>query len=362
MARRVRKAEKPKKNRKKPGLPPGTLVLVGEKRLEEANISVFSYDAEEIERHVLSEAEELREFRSVEGQGVDWINIVGLHDIQMLETVGRIYGIDPLTLEDVLNTKHRPKIEEFSDYTCVILRMIFHADDDAAPQNEHVAFVFGNGFLISFQEQQGDVFGPIRSRLEQGRARIRSGGADYLLYAILDAIVDHYLLIIDDLNEPIEAAEEAAMLHASQSTLESIVELQRETRTLRKAISPAREVLRALEKSEASFFNESTLVYLNDVSEHLVQGIEELDQFRDRITNMLSVYVSFVGQRTNEVMQVLTVLAAIFIPLTFIAGIYGMNFESMPELKWPYGYPSVLGLMMAVAFAMFLFFKRKKWI
>jgi len=279
------------------------------------------------------------------------------------EKLGKYFEVHPLVLEDIVNTGQRPKMEDFENYLFIVLKM-FHYDEEADEiKTEQVSLVLGSNFVISFQEREGDVFHPIRERIRNAKGRIRKMAPDYLAYSLLDAIVDSYFIIMEKLGEEIENTEEKLVTNPTPATLQTIHNLKREMIFLRKSVWPLREVISALERGGSSLIQESTHIYLRDVYDHTIQVIDTIESFRDMVSGMLDIYLSSISNRMNEVMTVLTIIATIFIPLTFIAGIYGMNFEYMPELKWHWFYPKAFWLtIIVIAGFMAFYFKRKKWL
>jgi magnesium transporter len=335
-------------------------VFVGEKRSEKVKLSVINYDGsnfQEKEVRSVGEAVSIRKKSSV-----TWLNIDGVHQPEIIEQVGKSFGVHPLVLEDIANTGQRPKMEDFDDYIFVVLRMLRFDEKENQTKTEQISVVFGADFVVSFQEREGDVFDIIRERLRNNKGRIRKMGADYLAYSLIDAIVDNYFMVLEKLGEAIEEIEDKLVTEPRSETLQTIHDLKRETVFLRKSVWPLREVISRLERSESPLISKSTFVYLRDFYDHTIQVIDSVDTFRDTLSGMLDIYLSSVSNRMNEVMKVLTVIATIFIPLTFIAGIYGMNFKVMPELDQPWGYPAVLILMLTIAVVMLIYFRRKKWL
>ncbi len=294
--------------------------------------------------------------------GVNWINIDGLHQIEVLEKLGECYGFHPLVLEDILNTDQRPKMEDSGDYLYIVLRMLNYNDKSSEIETEQVSLILGPNFVFSFQEKEEDVFDPVRERIRNNKGRIRKMGADYLAYALLDSIVDNYFTIMEKLGETIEFLEEELVTQPVPETLQTIHQLKRELIFLRKAVWPLREVISGLERGELVLIKETTRVYLRDVYDHTIQVIDTIETFRDMISGMLDIYLSSVSNRLNSVMKVLTIIATIFMPLTFIAGIYGMNFKFMPELEWRWGYPMVWVLVIFISVFMLIYFKKKRWL
>jgi magnesium transporter len=349
-----------KKRSAKTGLPPGALVHVGKASSAKVKITRLSYDEAHLEQDV---AETIDACIPLEGKpGITWIDVDGIHQVEILGELGECLGIHPLTLEDILNTDQRPKLEDFDDYLFVVLKMIQYDDAHDEMEIEQVSILLGANFVVSFQERPGDVFDPVRGRIEAGKGRIRKLGADYLAYALIDAIVDHYFVVLEQIGEKIEFLEEKLVTDPTPGTLQTIHSLKRDMIFLRKSIWPLREVIGGLERRESPLIGESIAVYLRDVYDHTIQVIDTLETFRDMISGMLDIYLSSVSNRMNEVMKVLTIITTIFIPLSLIAGIYGMNFKYMPELEIPWGYPVVWGIMLAIAAMMLIYFRRKKWL
>ncbi|KPJ79181.1 MAG: magnesium transporter [Deltaproteobacteria bacterium SG8_13] len=345
---------------KKPGSAPGTLIPVGERRIDKSRISLIDYDAQQLQEREVSEIREVLPMK--DAPTVTWINIDGLHDMDLIRQVGDLFGIHALTLEDIVNTGHRPKMEEFETYLLVVLKMLYFNEAKNHIETEQVGLVLGERFLISFQEIPGDVFVPVRERLRKGKGRIRNSDCGYLAYALIDAVVDHYFLVLEVLGEKIEDLEQELLADPTRDGLRSLYVLKRELIYFRKQVWPMRELLASLAREESAFVHPSVTVFLNDVYDHTIQVIDTLESFRDVLSGLLDVYLSTVSNRMNEVMKVLTIIATIFIPLSFIAGVYGMNFEYMPELKWRWGYPALLLILFGIFSGMLLWFRRKKWL
>ena len=291
-----------------------------------------------------------------------WINIEGIHDVRVLERLGECYGFHTLILEDILNTDQRPKMEDHGEYIYVVLKML-NSDKNNSVVIEQISLLLGKNFVISLQEGlEGDVFNPVRERIRSGKGRIRKMGSDYLAYALLDSIVDNYFIVLEKLGEKIEVLEEELITNPKRETLHAIHNLKREMIFLRKSVWPLREVISGLERGESSLISKSTQIFLRDLYDHTIQVIDTVEAFRDMLSGMLDIYLSSVSNKMNEVMKVLTIIATIFIPLTFIAGVYGMNFRNMPEIEWQWGYPLSLLIMGGVAVIMLVFFRKKRWI
>jgi magnesium transporter len=356
----MKAAKQTKKRSKKAGLPPGTLVHIGEKKADSVRITVIDYDEQNFQESQAANIEDCFQFKAT--PTVTWINIDGLHDTSIIEKLGKQFDLHPLILEDILHTAQRPKCEDYGNYLFVVLRMFSFSDDNEVIKSEQVSLILGANFVISFQERVGDVFEQIRDRIRNAKGRVRKMGPDYLMYSLLDAVVDGYFGILEKLGEDIEDMEEELVSEPTQKTLQRIHDLKREMISLRKSVWPLRELISGLERSESSLIKQDTNIYLRDVYDHTIQVIDTVESFRDMVSGMLDIYLSSISNRMNAVMKVLTIIATIFIPLTFIVGIYGMNFKNMPELEWRYGYFEVLIVMMVVVVIMLIYFKRKKWI
>jgi len=349
-----------KKRSKKAGLPPGTLVHIGEQKAEKVRIAVIDYDEAHFQEEEIKAVEECFPFK--DKPTVTWINVDAIHQVEILEQLGDCFGLHPLVLEDILNTDQRPKMEDFGEYIFVVLKTFSYNDPSDEVEPEQISLILGPGFVLSFQEREGDVFNPIRERVRNGKGRIRRMGADYLAYALLDLVVDNYFIVLEQVGEKVEFLEEELVTNPTPETLQTIHNLKREMIFLRKSVWPLREVIGGLERGESSLIEESTGIYLRDVYDHTIQVIDTIETFRDMISGMLDIYLSSVSNRMNEVMKVLTIIATIFIPLTLVAGIYGMNFQYMPELEWRWGYPMFWLVVLAIGVLMVVYFRRKKWL
>jgi magnesium transporter len=285
-----------------------------------------------------------------------------LHKIDIIERIGKHYILHPLVLEDILNVYQRPKVEYFEDYIFVVLKMLTYDDKTDDINSEQVSMILGNNFVFTFQERKGDVFEPIRDRLRNNKGVIRKNSADYLLYSLIDIIVDNYFVILEKLGEKVEDLEDRVVLNPSPETIRKIHRLKRNLIELRRIIWPLREALSVLYKEESDLINKKTSIYFRDVYDHVIQIMDTIETLRDMVGGLLDVYLSSVSNRMNEIMKVLTIIATIFIPLTLISGIYGMNFKYMPELKWRFGYPLVLLLMLGIGIGMLIYFRKKKWL
>ena len=343
---------------KKAGLPPGTLIHVGEKKLESVRIGLIDYNEEEIELRELKSIDEC--FPYLDRSSITWVNIDGLHDIEVINKIGSHFDLHPLVLEDILNTEQRPKLDDMDEYLFVVAKMIYYNPDNNQVKFEQISIVFGKNFVLTFQEDAGDVFDPVRERLRKGKGRIRKMGADYLMYTLLDALVDSYYNVLERIGDRVENLEDDLMESPEPETLQVIHNMKRELVFLRRSVWPIREIIGSLERGESDLISDVTKIFYRDVYDHTIQVIDTIETCRDIVSGMMDLFLSSVSNRMNEVMKMLTVIATIFIPLTFIAGIYGMNFEFMPELKLHWGYPAVWGVMVVIGILMLVWFKKKK--
>lgn len=344
----------------KSGMSPGTMAFIGEPKVDKARIDIIQYDETSLNELNDISMNQCRDF--AKAPSVTWINVNGIHDIGLIEALGKCLDLHPLTLEDIVNTSQRPKVEEFPTYVYVVLKMM--GFDEAANQLriEHVSLILGDNYVISFLEDEGDVFDPVRERLRSAKGRIRMMKSDYLAYSLMDTVVDHYFLAVERIGDRIEDADDHILVDPKPDDIQEVHRLKRDILSLRKAVWPLREEIGALEKSESMLIHSETKVFLRDLYDHTIQVIEMLETFRDIIGSMHDTYLSSISNRMNEIMKVLTIIATIFIPLTFIVGVYGMNFENMPELKWPWGYFMIWGVILAVGGGLIGYFKRKNWI
>jgi magnesium transporter len=348
-----------KKRSAKTGLPPGSLIHIGQLHAEKAKITLCEYDESHFQEREISTLEGITS--PAAESAVTWLHIDGLQEIRLLEQMGGNFHLHPLTLEDILNTEQRPKSEDHGDYLYIVLRL-FHEGDDGALVPEQVSIVLGANWLISLQETEGQLVTPIRERLRNEKGHLRKSGADYLAHALVDAIVDSYFIILDKFGEKIENLEDALVGRPSPQTLPAIQALKREIILLRKSVWPLREMVGSLARSDSPLIRRPSVIYFRDVYDHAVQVIDTIETYRDMLSGMLDIYLSSISNRMNEIMKVLTIIATVFMPLTFLAGVYGMNFKHMPELEWHLGYFAVWSVMIIIAIVMLIFFRRKKWL
>jgi magnesium transporter len=340
---------------KKKGLPPGTLVHTGDDSLHDVQIHRISYSSEHHEASIISSYDDIAFAPS--NDSLLWYDFIGVHDKAVLEKIGSIFNLHPLVLEDIMNISQRPKIEEYDNYLYIVIRRIH---DSSA--GEQISMVVGDNFVLTFQEHYPDSLLSVKAAIGASKAKLRFKNTDYLAYRIIDLIIDEYFMLLEGMGERIETLEEEVTSNPQRHSLTQIHGLKRELILVRRTVWPAREVISRLARSDSGIVHDDTKLYLRDVYDHTVQVIDTVESYRDIVTSLLDIYLSSISNRMGEVMKVLTIIATIFIPLTFIAGVYGMNFHNMPELEWEYGYFAVLGVMGAIMVGMLLFFRRKGWV
>jgi magnesium transporter len=342
------------------GAAPGTVMYIGEERTEPVVISCIRYDADSAAEPVVVSPAECKK-PTAQG-GVAWYTIDGVHDAEVLRIIGENFNLHPLVLEDIANTKQRPKLEDFDDYIFIAMKMITFDEQARELCAEHVSFILGKGYVLSFLENEGDVFSPVRSRIRTNKGKLRKMGADYLTYSLMDSIVDNYFAVLEDLGEQIDEVEEEVVESPNIRTLKTVHLLKRELIFLRRSVWPMREVVNTMLRDDHELVNEEVKIFLRDLYDHTIHVIDTVETLRDIVGGMLEVYLSSVSNKLNQVMKVLTVMSSIFIPLTFVAGVYGMNFQYMPELQWQYGYPLVMVGMLVVAVGLLGLFYKKEWL
>jgi len=340
------------------GQAPGTVIETA-RTVHESVITIIDYDTKNLHEAQVGRVEECFPFK--ESPTVSWINIEGI-DPKAIQKIDEHFGVHPLVSEDIVNLGHRPKLEDYGDYIYLVLKMIYFMEKSNEIVDEQVSLILGANFVISIQEKKGDVFDPVRLRIRENKGRVRTAGADYLAYTLLDAVIDNYYLILEKRGDDIEKLEDDILEDPHRTIGQEIHQLKRDMIYLRKQVWPLREAIGGLQRNESKLIKKQTGAYLRDIYDHTVQVIDTVESFRDMIAGLHDIYLSSISNKMNEVMKVLTMFAAIFIPLTFMAGIYGMNFEYMPELKWRDGYFILLGLMTAVGLGMLVYFKKKKWL
>ncbi|MCW8860530.1 MAG: magnesium/cobalt transporter CorA, partial [Deltaproteobacteria bacterium] len=342
------------------GQVPGALVFVGEQKVAEATIRVIDYDQKQLSEKELHDISEGLTYK--DSSTVTWININGLHDLDLISEIGKGFGLHALVLEDIVNTGQRPRMEEYDNYLFFALKMMRYDPAAGKIRSEQLTMVLGKTFLLTFQEQPGDVFEPVRERIRKQKGRIRKVGIDYLAYALLDTVVDNYLFIIERLGEEVEDIENEILDNPTHDILFKINAYKREMNYLRKTIRPVREFILQLSRVDSDLIQSPTLPFFKDLLDLSNQAVDAIDSYREMLSDHLNIYDSRISNRLNEIMKVLTIFSAIFIPLTFIAGIYGTNFENVPELHFRYSYFIMWGVMVTVALFMLRFFRSKKWL
>lgn len=345
----------------KVGLPPGTPVYIGDRQDQPVCLTLISYNENTVSERTLPAVVDA--FGAITPATVSWLNIDELSDVETIETLCKRFTIHPLVIEDIVHTAQRPKTDIYDHYIFIVLRMLRYDNQQQIVTSEQVSFILGDHFLFTFQERVGDVFEQIRQRLRTGKGRIRRMGPDYLAYTLMDSIVDSYFLILEAVGERIEALEDELLNGPDKKTLSRIHQLKNELMTLRRSVWPLRELINSLERGESTLVKPDTRVFLRDIYDHTIQVVETLEGYRDIVSGMIDIYLSSASNRTNEIMKVLTIMASIFIPLSFIAGVFGMNFEHMPELRWRWAYPfGFWTLIVLLIGGMLWYFKRKKWL
>lgn len=349
-----------KKTSQKMGLSPGEIVYLGDHKAEDIHISVMEYSAETFRE---SEVDDWSEWQPSKEPGcLTWINISGIHKIELIKDVGARFNLHPLVMEDIVNTEQRPKMDDYEDYLFMVMKMVFPDMETHTIQYEQISFIVGAGYVISFQEVEGDIFDPVRDRIRNGKGRIRKKGVDYLVYALMDMVVDHYFMALEEIGEVIEWVQDDVIENSESRSLKIIHNLKNEILFLRKSIWPVREIINALIRNESTLIEAETLIFFRDTYDHTIQVIDTIETYRDILSGTLDIYLTSASNKMNEIMKVLTMMATIFIPMTFIAGIYGMNFKYMPELAWRWSYP-VLWIVLVTLFGIMIWwFKRKKWL
>lgn len=343
------------------GLPPGSLVFTGTQKMETVEITLIQYSTESFSEKKFQDPDDLLSAIST-FEGVSWVNVDGLHDADLVEKLNTHLDIHRLSMEDILSVGQRTKLEEYANYVHVVLRMFDADTKDETIDGEQLSFLLKGNVLLSFQERKGDVFDIIRTRIREDKGIIRKKNADYLLYALLDTVVDHYFMTLENFSEKIEELEFELLENPNKDTLNAIYQLRRESLSLRRCVYPLREMINRFEKLEEPLINKETKLYIRDLYDHTIQIIETVEVFREMIIGLLELYMNSVSNKLNEIMKVLTIMSSIFIPLTFVVGVYGMNFDNMPILHYKYGYYAVWLIMALLVVFMVIYFKRKKWL
>ena len=344
----------------KTGMAPGTMVFIGDRKVEKTRLDLIDFS--ETHLNELRDVSITQCMEFVRNPGVTWINVNGIHDIELISALGKCFELHPLTLEDIVNTSQRLKTEDFQKYLFIVLKMMDFNRNTNTVDMEHVSLILGDNFVISFLEDEGDVFDSVRERLRTAKGRIRCMKADYLAYTLMDTVVDHYFLSVEHIGDLIEEIDDQILENPQPGDLKRIHQLKRDILSLRKAVWPLREEIGVLDKSESPLIRKENKMFWRDLYDHTIQVIDMVETFRDILASMHDTYLSSMSNRMNEIMKMLSIIATIFMPLTFIAGVYGMNFKNMPELEWRWGYPTIWIVMFAVGAGHFTYFKRKRWI
>ena len=344
----------------KSGMPPGALVHVGNVHEATTRLSVIDYTSENVSEHGIQSIDELGQYKN--SSSITWVIIEGLSDVGVVADVGKMFDIHPLVLEDILNTHQRPKFEDYDNYLFIVLKCLMPDKGQFSVNYEQISLLVLKNVVLMFKEKTDDLFHPLLKQLSSSKGRLRSLGSDYLTYAILDTIVDQGFLLIDALDETVILIENDVYTNPTPNTLNQIQRLKRQMINVRRNMSPVREMLSAMLRSESLLINEHTFLYIRDVSDHSVRVIESIESYRDILSGLLEIYISSISNKMNEVMKVLTVFASIFIPLTFLTGIYGMNFDHMPELHWKWAYPALWVAFISIPAVLLFYFKKKKWL
>ena len=361
LATRLRLTRRLIRRRGKPaGAMPGTVVHTGAKKVDSITFDVVDYNAEHFEEHHPTKLEECFPFEN-EGH-TSWLNVDGLHDTKQIIRLGELAGLHSLVIEDIANTAQRPKIEDYNDRLYVVMRMLRANPATGEIEEEQLSLVLGPRSLISVQEAPGDVFDPVRERIRSGKGRIRQRGPDYLAYALMDAVVDEYFVIVEALSDRLERIEDSVLDDPTRADMANLHRLRGELLIVRRAIYPLREIFNTIIRDDLDLISAETKLFLRDTYDHAVQVIDSVETLRDVVSGLMELYLSNVSMRMNEVMKVLTVVGAVFIPLTFLVGVYGMNFTFMPELDWPWAYPTLWAIMILLAGGMLLHFYRRGWL
>jgi magnesium transporter len=343
----------------KAGLPPGSLVFTGKRVVDHIRYHTFIYDSDVF---IEKQPEDLKDFHPEKSSAVYWLDVTGIHDTAAIESIGKEFRIHPLVLEDILHTEQRPKVEDLGDSIFLVVRMATVIPEMSTVEWEQVSMVVRGNLVITFQEYPpGDVFDPIRERIRKNSGRIRKCGGDYLLYSLVDAIIDQYFNLLENYGERLETLEEKVVDHPDPTVSRQIYQFKREMIFLRRAVWPLRDVISSLQRMESRLFQPETVPFIKDLYDHTIRVIETIEMYRDIQASLLDIYLSSVSNKMNAIMKVLTIIATIFMPLTFIVGLYGMNFKYMPELSQPWGYPMVWGVVLSVSVGMIIYFRKKGW-
>lgn len=339
---------------------PGSLIFIGNKKMENSEVQFIVYNKDSFEEKQIDDLNELPE--TVPNGSIMWLNINGLHNIELISQLGQRFSISQLELEDIVNTDQRPKITEDETNINIFLKVLEFREKTQKIHSDQVSFILGKDLIITFQERRANYFEPVRERIRNNKGRIRQSGPDYLAYTLIDTLVDGYIHNIETLGSSIEALEEEVFKHSQKETIEKIYRLKTNISFIRKTIWPLKEIMIYLNKSESNFIHKKTLSFYKDLQDLTTQALEAVDIYHNMTNDFLNIYHTNLGNRTNDVMKFLTIFASIFIPLTFIAGVYGTNFDNLPELHFKYSYFIMIGIMTIIAAIMLYYFKRKDWL
>lgn len=345
---------------RKQGLMPGTLLYIGVTRHEKATVTLLEYDKGRVAETAFSQVAELISHGLT--LPVNWINVNGIHDVQVVARLGEYFGIHPLVLEDIVNTNQRPKFENHDEYSYLVLKTLAPSADGRSADIQQISLIVGENYILSFQEVNNGIFDAVKNRIYSTQGNLRNMGADYLAYLLLDAVTDNYYTVLEFFGNQIEELEDKVILASDSFLIQEIHNLKTELLFLRKSVWPLREVINAVQRGDSTIFSDEIRIYIRDIYDHTIQVIDTIEMYRDMVSGLLDIYLSSVNNRLGEVMKVLTIISTIFIPLNFIAGVYGMNFRYMPELEFNWGYPAVLGLMVSVAVFLLCFFRKRRWL
>ena len=349
-----------KKRKEDIGLAPDDIYFRGERKMEEVVLRMVDYDAENFKEQVVEKVGTV--LGQIEKPTVTWFNIDGLHDTKIIEDIAGGFDFDKLVLAEVMDTHARPKVHEFSNCIFLSIKMLQQDEENGKISVENLSLIITDSVLLSFQERSGDVFEPVRERIRSQKKRIRNGGTDYLTFALLDIVIDNYIYIIGLLGEKIETLEETLLTEPSTGVIDEIYTYKRKLNFLRKNITPAKEMILSLSKIESELIEDSTRVHFKELLDNINQAVDASETYRDILSDQLNIYHTTISTKLNDIMKFLTIFSVIFIPLTFIAGIYGTNFEVVPELKYKYSYFIMWGVMIVVAIGMLLYFRKRKWL
>jgi magnesium transporter len=351
--------KKKSKTSHKIGLPPGSIVHIGEQKIEKVKITLTEYDENNLETFDITSIEEIEPYTDT--PQVTWVNVCGLHETDFIKQIGEKFNIHPLVLEDILNTETRPKVEISDNYVFITMKMLAYNDEEKQIDSEQVSFILGSNFIFSFLEKSDNIFNPIKDRIANQLGRIRKQASDYLFYNLMDIVVDQYFLLLEKIEESMELLDDEVINNADKSQVEKIYNLKNQLLLTRRSVWPLRETFAQLIRTEPELINPTVGPYLRDLLDHVIQITETIEIQREITTGLMETYLSLMSNKMNEVMKVLTIIATIFIPLTFIVGVYGMNFHYMPEINWPWAYFALWGVMIALTLLMLYYFKKKNW-